>query len=42
LGTKVIPHFGHLPGASEVTSGCIGQVYTVALALPLGIGIAPL
>src|SRR2546423_4757611 len=26
-GTSVIPHFGHSPGASITTSGCIGQVY---------------
>jgi hypothetical protein len=24
--TKSIPHFGHLPGLSDVTSGCIVQV----------------
>jgi len=24
--TNAIPHFGHLPGLSEVTSGCIEQV----------------
>jgi hypothetical protein len=24
-GTKSIPHFGHLPGSSEITSGCMGQ-----------------
>src|SRR5450759_2128689 len=23
---KAIPHFGHLPGLSELTSGCIEQV----------------
>src|SRR5438477_12720349 len=27
MGTSVIPHFGHCPGASITTSGCIGQVY---------------
>ena len=26
-GTSFIPHFGQLPGWSETTSGCIGQVY---------------
>src|SRR4051812_45404958 len=26
-GCNVIPHFGHSPGASITTSGCIGQVY---------------
>jgi hypothetical protein len=30
-GTSVIPHFGHFPGASITTSGCIGQVYFCAL-----------
>ena len=25
-GSSSIPHFGHLPGLSEMTSGCIGQV----------------
>ena len=24
-GTSFIPHFGHVPGPVEVTSGCIGQ-----------------
>jgi hypothetical protein len=27
IGTIVIPHLGHFPGVSEITSGCIGQVY---------------
>jgi hypothetical protein len=27
LATSVIPHFGHEPGVSDCTSGCIGQVY---------------
>src|SRR5437868_5332062 len=26
-GTSVIPHFGHFPGASITTSGCMTQVY---------------
>gem|GEM_PF-4421562 len=26
FGTKVIPHFGHLPGLDCWTSGCIEQV----------------
>jgi hypothetical protein len=26
-GTSFIPHFGHSPGLSDTTSGCIGQVY---------------
>src|SRR5947207_2247225 len=26
-GTSGIPHFGHSPGLSEITSGCIRQVY---------------
>jgi len=29
-GTNSIPHFGHLPGWSCTTSGCITQVYWVA------------
>ena len=24
-GTNFMPHFGHVPGSEEVTSGCIGQ-----------------
>ena len=28
--TSSIPHFGHLPGASLTTSGCMGQVYCTA------------
>jgi hypothetical protein len=28
-----MPHFGHVPGWSCRTSGCIGQVYTI---LPAG------
>jgi len=31
--TSVIPHFGHLPGLSLMTSGCIGHVYTVLVAV---------
>jgi len=31
-GIKVIPHLGQLPGCGLRTSGCIGQVYWVALA----------
>ncbi len=27
LATKSIPHFGHFPGFSEMTSGCMVQVY---------------
>jgi hypothetical protein len=27
IGTSFIPHFGHVPGASVTTSGCITQVY---------------
>jgi hypothetical protein len=27
LGTSAMPHFGHFPGPSCSTSGCIGQVY---------------
>jgi hypothetical protein len=27
VGTRSMPHFGHFPGLSEVTSGCIGQTY---------------
>ena len=29
-GTRSIPHFGHTPGLSIITSLCIGQVYFVA------------
>ena len=28
-----MPHFGHLPGLSDTTSGCIGQVYCLAVAV---------
>ena len=34
IGSKVMPHFGQLPGLSETTSGCIGQVYFVPLPEP--------
>jgi hypothetical protein len=27
IGSRVMPHFGQLPGLSETTSGCIRQVY---------------
>src|SRR3546814_19586697 len=27
IGSSAIPHFGHSPGSSCTTSGCIGQVY---------------
>jgi hypothetical protein len=27
IGTSGMPHFGHEPGPSWTTSGCIGQVY---------------
>jgi len=27
IGTSFMPHFGHLPGLSRTTSGCITQVY---------------
>ena len=30
--TKSIPHFGHLPGWSATTSGCMGQVYLAAIS----------
>jgi hypothetical protein len=30
-GTSVIPHFGHFPGASVTTSGCMTQVYFCGL-----------
>jgi hypothetical protein len=36
---KSIPHFGHLPGASFTTSGCIEQVYCLDCA-PLCAGSA--
>lgn len=29
-GIKSISHFGHLPGVSLITSGCISQVYFTA------------
>ena len=40
IGSRVMPHFGQLPGLSETTSGCIGQVNLVSLpeafmALPI-------
>ena len=28
-GTSFMPHCGHVPALSEVTSGCIGQTYEV-------------
>ena len=28
--TSVMPHFGHLPGLSCITSGCMTQVYLLA------------
>ena len=30
-GSSAIPHFGHVPGASRTTSGCIGQVQVVVV-----------
>lgn len=27
IGSKSIPHLGQVPGLSEITSGCMGQVY---------------
>src|SRR5947199_3112353 len=36
-GTRVIPHFGHFPGASITTSGCIGQVYFCEAAFAFAI-----
>src|SRR3954451_20443785 len=27
IGTSAMPHFGHEPGPTCTTSGCIGQVY---------------
>jgi hypothetical protein len=26
MGASAMPHLGHLPGLSDFTSGCIGQV----------------
>src|SRR5271168_945234 len=26
-GSRSMPHLGHDPGLSEITSGCIGQIY---------------
>src|SRR5665811_1325058 len=31
-GSSVMPHFGQLPGWSCLTSGCMGQVYSVLVA----------
>ena len=30
VGSRSIPHYGHLPGVALRTSGCIGQLKTVA------------
>jgi len=32
FASSAIPHFGHAPGCSCTTSGCIGQVYCVFVA----------
>jgi len=37
-----MPHFGHFPGLSEITSGCIGQVYFWATGDEVGTGLASL
>jgi hypothetical protein len=37
--TNCIPHFGHLPGLSEITSGCILQVYFTVDAIILVVSI---
>ena len=29
-GSRNMPHFGHFPGPACRTSGCMGQVYSVA------------
>src|SRR5687767_12927338 len=31
-GSSAIPHFGHVPGPSCTTSGCIGHVYSIGFA----------
>ncbi len=36
IGIKSIPHIGHEPGLSWITSGCIGQVYNNLLAASSG------
>jgi hypothetical protein len=38
FNTRVIPHFGHFPGLSLTTSGCMGQVYTCCCTVP-GFGL---
>ncbi len=41
-GTSVMPHLGQLPGLGLRTSGCIGQVYSVAaLAGSRGTSVMP-
>ncbi len=30
FSTSSIPHFGHFPGLSLITSGCMVQVYTLS------------
>jgi len=32
-GSNAMPHFGQLPGPMRTTSGCMGQVYSIALVL---------
>lgn len=32
--SSAIPHFGQLPGLSDLTSGCIGQLYVSAISSP--------
>ena len=39
-GTSVIPHFGHFPGASITTSGCMTQVYFCDAATATAVKIA--
>ena len=37
-----MPHFGHFPGLSEITSGCIEQVYFWATGEAAGAGLVSL
>ncbi len=36
-GSKAIPHLGQLPGSSETTSGCMGQIYSTFVPGSIGV-----